>query len=620
MKGNPFQRLVLPTALLLLLASLCLGALAAKAQDELAPTPTSTAIAAQTLSPQVISVQPNLVSNAGNTDLVITGMNFADGAVAVVEGFGALATTYISPNLLTAALPGGVPPKVYALTIINPDALATTLANALTITAPAPTPGPTSTPLPTNTPAPTAFVRPMLVVDSYGASAAQIVPSSDLDFEMTLANSGQIAATNIIVTFVSGDFAPRATGGVRAIGALQAGERSRFWQPLSAGKELAGKAIATLEVRASYTDANGTTYNETFALVFPVKPQPASGPPPTATPTPTPTPTSTPAPRLRPQLIITEYQVDVGQLEPGKNFELILTMQNQGSVDARRVTMIVGGGSGNSGVNAEGTPEVGGLAGASGSFTEFAPVGSSNVQSLGDLLRGQSLTAGQQLIVNTSTKPGAYPLKVSFVYSDDLNGSFVDDQVITLLVYRQPSVRFNFYAPPPPITAGEPAPLPLQLVNTGNNSVVLGTFEVTAGNAVLENSSVFIGTLEQGGFFPLDAMLIANEPGPLVLDLSVEFTNDFNQSVAITGTLEVNVMPAMVYEEPTDLPGENEVIPEPVPQPETFAQKVWRFILGMLGLSSRVPEPTQPALDLPPEGGVSPEGAPVMGAIGAGGP
>jgi hypothetical protein len=125
----------------------------------------------------------------------------------------------------------------------------------------------------------------------------------------------------------------------------------------------------------------------------------------------------------------------------------------------------------------------GGLAGASGSFTEFAPVGTSNVRSLGDLLRGQSLDTGQSLIVNATTKPGAYPLKVSFVYSDDQNGSFVDDQVITLLVFKRPSVSFNFYAPEPDVFAGEPASLPLQIVNTGSGAAVLGTFKVTADEA-----------------------------------------------------------------------------------------------------------------------------------------
>ena len=54
------------------------------------------------------------------------------------------------------------------------------------------------------------------MVQSYGASAAQITPNSNLDFEMTIVNAGQATAGNVLATFVSGDFVPRATGGVRA--------------------------------------------------------------------------------------------------------------------------------------------------------------------------------------------------------------------------------------------------------------------------------------------------------------------------------------------------------------------------------------------------------------------
>jgi len=596
MNQSPFFRKYLPGLLLLALLALTISAapqIHAQA-DTPTPTPTATATTAPSSAPQPTAVQPNTVSNAADTELVVTGGGFASSAVVVLEGYGALATTSVSANLLRAVLPAGAPPRTYTVTVVNPDAQAASLPNALTVTA---LPGPTGTPVPTNTPAATAFVRPLLVVDSYGASSAQITPGSNLDFEMTLANAGQIPASNIVATFVSGSFMARNTGGVRAIGGLQPGEKSRFWQPLAASKDLAGQAIGTLEVKVDYTDANGTAYSDTFALTFPIVPQAVGGAA-SATPTPTATPTATAAPRLRPQLIITDYTISVPQLEPGTVFDLALTVQNQGSTDARRVTMIVGGGSGSSGANPEGTPEAGGLAGASGSFTEFAPVGTSNVRSLGDLLRGQSLDTSQSLIVNATTKPGAYPLKVSFVYSDDQNGSFVDDQVVTLLVYKRPSVSFNFYAPEPAVFAGEPASLPLQIVNVGSSAAVLGTFKVTADEAVLENNSVFVGALEPGGFFPLDALLTAGQPGPLDLRLSVDYTDDFNQPQVLTDTLTVEVMEAMVFEEP-EMPPEGFEEPAAEPEPETLGAKIWRFFLGLLGLSSGVPAPEQPVQNVP---------------------
>lgn len=557
-----------------------------QAQAEAAPTPTFTPIF-DSVAIAVTAVQPTSVSNTVATELVVTGIDFVDGAVVILTGYGALETTFVSSNLLRAVLPAGTAPGVYTLTVVNPDASSAALANALTVTAPT---EPTKTPAPTNTPAPTAFVRPLLVVQSYGASSTEITPGQDLDFEMTLVNSGQSRASNVIATFVAGNFIARSTGGVRALGTLDPNQTNRFWQPLSASRDLSGQSIGTLEVRVDYTDRNGTAYSETFALTFPIVRQ-SSGVAATATPTPTATATATAAPRVRPQLLITHYETDVAQLEPGKEFVLQLSLQNQGNADARRVTMILGGGSSTGSSGLDGTPESGGgLSGAGGEFSNFAPVNASNVQFLGDLKQGDSFTAVQPLIVNASTKPGAYPVKVSFVYNDAAGGSFVDDQVITLLVFQRPTLDINFYMPPAPFFLGQPGQLPLQVVNSGRNTAVLGTISVSAGSAMLENSSIFVGALEPGGFFPLDATLYPDLVGPQDLLISVNYTDDFNQPQVVTQTLTVEVMDAPVFE-----PGMEEggFEPPPVvePQPETTWQKIKRFLLGLIGLSSGVPQP-----------------------------
>lgn len=564
-------------------------------------------------APTPLSVQPSSVSNAAATELVVTGTGFVDGATVVVEGYGALTTTFVSVQVLRAELPAGVPAGVYTVRIVNPDASTAALPNALTVTAPPATalPDMTATPVPTNTPQPTAFLRPVVVVASYGASSAEITPGTDLDFEMTLANAGQATATNIIATFTSGDFIPRATGGVRAIGALGTGESSRFWQPLSASRDLAGKSTGVLEVAVSYTDVNGTAYSETFALTFPVV-RVATGAG-AATATPTSTPTATSGPPLRPQLLVASYETDLEALEPGARFELTLEVRNQGSADARGVVLIVGGGTVSSG-GSGGTPEPGGgVSGSAGEFGTFAPVGSSNVRSLGDLARSQSLEAGVQLIVNGTAKPGAYPVVVTFAYTDSGGNSYKDEQVITLLVYDRPQVEINFYTEPMPLTAGQPGPLPLQLTNTGKGTVVFGNFSASAEGAQMSNNNIFVGSLEPGGAFPLDAIAIPEQPGTLALEVSVAYTDDFNQPQVITKTLELEVMdmPEMPPEG-EGFPG-GEMPPEEMPEPaESWRTKLWRFLLGMVGLSSG---PAAPEVD----GGMPPFG-PEMPPVEGGGP
>jgi hypothetical protein len=431
-----------------------------------------------------------------------------------------------------------------------------------------------------------------------------------------------IQASNIVATFITGDFVARNTGGVRALGTLDNGQVNRFWQPLYATSGLTSGGIATLQVKVDYTDSNGTSYSDTFNLTFPVVRAAVSGPAPTATATPTETPTPTPTvtpttgPRLRPQLIVTGYETSDEQLQPGLNFTLSLTVQNQGNADAERVTMIVGGGTAGGGA-VGGTPTAGGVSGAGGEFSKFAPVGASNVQTLGDLAQGNTLEATMAFIVNAATEAGAYPIKVSFVYEDAQNGDFVDDQVITLLVVKRPSVIMNFYAPPPPFYMGEPGSLPLQIVNTASRSASLGSFTVTSEGATVENNTAFVGNLEPGGFYPLDAVIYPAAEGTQTLQLTINYTDDFGQAQTIMQTLDIEVMPPMIYEEPTDVFPED--MPPPEPEPETTWQKAWRFFLGMIGLSSGVP---QPQLDggfesggFPPEGdpGFVPSGEGVFG-------
>jgi uncharacterized repeat protein (TIGR01451 family) len=554
---------------------------------------------------RISGVQPTSVVNDVDVEIVVTGGGFRNGAVVVLNGFGGLLTTFVSESVLRAFVPAGVPADYYAVQVVNPDAATAELARGLSVIAPA---APDATPDASRTPEPTAFVRPLLVVASYGASAPLITPGQNLDFEMTLTNAGQATATNVLATFVSGDFVPRDTGGVRALGTLAPGEANRFWQPLFATADLRGKTTAVLQVNATYTDVNGQSYETTFELTFPVVPTAGEGAAATATPTPTPTVTPTAGPRLRPQLLVTSNETDPAKLEPGRQFVLTITVANEGEANARNVSMILGGGS-TSGGSSDGTPEAGGLSGAGGEFSQFAPIGSSNVSRLGDLAVGQSKQAAQQLVVNTSTKPGAYPLKVSFVYTDNAGGNFVDDQVITLLVFQEPQVEMGFYTPPGPFFVGQPGGLPLQLVNTGRSSAVFGNYTVNAPEGELSNNTVFVGALDPGGFFPLDALIIPAAAGPLDLELSVSYTDDFNQPASIDQTVTIEVMEGedMMPEDPGMDPG---LGPEMGPDgggglpdggaPESLAQKVWRFILGLFGFSSA------------PPGGQAPEGMPDM--------
>lgn len=532
----------------------------------------------------VTNVTPGSVVNNAAATLTITGTDFDASAVVLLDGFGALATSFLNSQTLTAVVPAGVPAGDYTLRVTTsaPDSQA--WPEKLHVTQPPPPPT-----------EPPAFGRPQLVITAYKTSVASVQAGSEFKLKVDFENAGNFNANNAQAAFSSADLIPTRTGGVVAVGSIPAGGNAGASQTFLAVDSLAGKSVVVIDVTLSYYDDKGSAYSDKFTLSVP-----ASGGYSGVT-----YPTSTPTGVNSAQLVITSYGTTVDPLQPGEQFELGMTVQNMGNTTAKRVTMIVGGGTTSGG--GEGTPVPGGTSGGGGEFTNFAPVGASNIQSLGDVPAGGALQVRQSLIVNVSTEPGAYPIRISFSYVNDKGEAVNDEQVITLLVFSLPKLDISFYRDPGPMLVGQPNMLPIQIANLGKRTVVLGNMTVDTPNGILEVPSTLVGTLDQGGYFTFDASLIPDSPGPLTLTVIIDYTDDFNQPRRVQGTLKVDVEEALVEPgmdpsmngggggggggEPAIMDGSS----------ENFLQKAWRFILGLFGLDSS------------PSGGGSPdEGAPMQ--------
>ncbi len=529
--------------------------------------------------PAIQAIQPAAITNATESTLLITGTGFEGAELVVLRGYSSLAVgADRTDTKLRATVPAGVPAATdgtnYTVEVIEPGCDVATATLRISSPPQPVEPGPTELPLPTSTPMPTAYVRPVLTVQSYGASSPTLMPGTDIDFEMTLQNSGHQLASNVVVTFVAGDLIPRSTGGVRSLGELPPGGTNRFFQPLTVSSGLSGR-VATLQVQVSYTDPYGTGYEGSFDLTFPAIPASSGGAAPTPTPTPTPVGQTL-------QLAVTNYDTSVEHLQPGSAFSLELQIANLGTGDASDVAMVIGGGEIS---QVEGTPAPGGVSGGSGDFDTFAPLGRSNVQFLDAIPAGDVITASQELVVNVTTEPGAYPLKVTFIYSNDAGQRFKDDQVITLLVYGPPKVEASFYRDPGPLFAGQASILPVQITNLGRSGAVLGNLEITSDAGDVTNGVVLVGLVETGSYFTTDATLFAEQPGSATIDVTIHYTDDFNQPQTITQSLEVQI-----EEAPPEMiggpDGEGMPVEPPVLEPETVGQKVWRFVRGLLGLDS----------------------------------
>jgi hypothetical protein len=551
------------------------------------PTPVRAALG-------IRAVSPNPVVNNIENEITVTGTDFVSGAQVSVGGT-ALTTTFVDSATLKAALPSGFLPGVYTVTVTNPDLTFIDLPSGLTVLEPnlTPTPTPTvtstATPTPTLTPTatPTAtpipFARPQVIILSYGISVSAIRYGQEFNTSIRIYNAGYTKAYGVQVIFTSADLLMLQNGGVAAVGSLDSGGAADLSQAMMAAASLAGRSTVSADMNVSYYDDKGTAYSDKFLLIFPVAYSGGSASAATATPTGV----------HRPQLVVAGYQTDADPLQPGVQFTLSMSVQNVGNIAAKGVTMIVGGGSASG--SGSGTPQSG-VSGGSGEFTNFAPVGSSNVQSLGDLQPGVTLTATQRLVVNVSTNPGAYPMKVTFSYLDDRGNSVNDEQVITLLVYNLPNVDVGFYQPVGTLVAGQSNLLPFQVVSLGKRTVVLGKMTVETSGGTVENGEGLVGSLDPGGYFTLDVMLTPNGPGPIDLTITINYTDDFNLARTIIQTLTLDITDMASGTMP-DLSAPDGGI-EVSTAPESFWQKVWRFILGLLGLDSGVPS-TAPAVEQP---------------------
>jgi hypothetical protein len=424
-------------------------------------------------------------------------------------------------------------------------------------------------------------VRPLVVIESYYLDKDTIRAGDSFMLFISLKNQGLQPATNLILSMINENFLPQDNGGVVALGSLPVGNNQTVTHAFLVSSGMVGVPVGTIPARLTYTGPDGTQYSETFAITLqlsvyygPIKTQ-------------TPTPTVTVAPLLRPQLVVSSYRSSIDPLQPGTLFDLEVSARNLGNASAQSVTVVLGGGVQ---PDASGTPSPGGMSGGSSDLSNFAPIGSSNLFYVGNVAPGEEAVVKMHLIVNVSAQPGAYAVKLSFVYNDAKGLRLVDDQIITLLVYQLPHVEASFYRDPGLLYVGQTNVLPIQVVNMGRKSAILGNLKISAPNAEVTNNISLVGVLDAGGAFTLDANYIPRQAGPQEIELVIGYTDDFNQPRQITSKIAVNVqenaLPTLVPGTPG---GDGSVIP-PVVE-ETLWDKAVRVIKGLLGLDSGAPQP-----------------------------
>jgi hypothetical protein len=154
-----------------------------------------------------------------------------------------------------------------------------------------------------------------------------------------------------------------------------------------------------------------------------------------------------------------------------------------------------------------------------------------------------------------------------------------------------------------PLFTFQPGLLPVQIVNLGRKQVVMGNLRVTTDAGQLANNVLLVGPLDPGGFNTLDVMFTPEQAGPIELQVTIDYNDDFNQPQVVTRTLTVEVIDVPVVDPgiPPD-GGEVPVEPEPVTNEGLWARFV-RFLRGLFGLDSAPTTPDGgefPPVEVPP--------------------
>ncbi len=420
-----------------------------------------------------------------------------------------------------------------------------------------------------------SYERPLINMTSSTYDPSKAYVGGKFVLTTIFKNSGQKTAYNIVLTFTSNDLQSQGNGGVQVIPTLDPDQDATMVQTFLI-KSSMSTYQTSVGVALEYKDADGKSYTQTFSSAVSVYWLTLN----TSTPTITPSPTATPY--IRPQVVVTSYLTDVEALRPGATFNLVLRLENLGVFAARNVSVTIGSSS---------------SGGTTTTSTNFLPVGSSNVRVIGNLDPKQVMELKQTFVVNSSTSPGVYPVTLDFTYRDPNNTAYSEQQIISLLVYLIPSIDVSFYTEVAAQSVGKKSSLPLQIVNLGSSSVLLGQVDVSAENATLANNSLFVGTLDAGSNFTMDVDFTPLKAGDLPIKIKVSYMDNFKNPQSITKSLTVNASGTAAgtpgatggtqgTPQPGSTPGAGTSGQTAAATGETWLQVVLRVVRGLIGFDS----------------------------------
>src|SRR5574341_937099 len=297
--------------------------------------------------------------------------------------------------------------------------------------------------------------RPQIVIET--AEAAPLEEGGGLNLVLTLRNTGNRVATNVVVSLDGSTILSPAEGGTAF--ALGRDIAVNGTQQISLALVLLEAPTERLvqDFRIEWASYSGGSYQSTQGVTVDLGE----------------------AVGQAPRLLIESYSTNPETISPGATFRLDLELVNVGGSAARQVFFRLGGDSADLG--------------------PLAPLGSSNVSYLEEIGAGERLTVSYDLVADGDAEAGLVPIDIGMEYNDQYGVLRTETVTISLVVVATPYLDIGLFdTVPDPIVVGDVFELPVEVINVGATQINVNTVEVTSSDLVITEGSLYIGPLDAG--------------------------------------------------------------------------------------------------------------------------
>ncbi len=398
----------------------------------------------------------------------------------------------------------------------------------------------------------------------YQFNPSPVVPGEAVTVTILLNNTGNETASQVLVSIpTDGILLAGAQGNSFPVGDIEAGKSASIDMPLIVSST-AKFGPQSQAVAISYLQQGETKNVPNASMTLNVAKVDAPAP----------------------VMIVDSFDTGFDVLTPGQEFTLTLNLRNIGNDEAKGLIVTFGGVESAGG--ADPTPGAGSSTTTNPSST-FAPIDSVGTQNVGDVpaQKDKVITLTQRFIVSGSVDSGIYSLPITLRYQRSDTSTSQDNLRASLAVIVPPQIRVREANPlPEQVNAGDVLDLSLEIANRGRKAVNFTNAIITTENAeITSGEQTYIGPVRNDDQTTLDASLIAVNEGPVVITVTLNYTDDLNRPQSIVETYNLEALPPPP---PIDFGTPPPDFGNDPQQEESINSRdvLGRLLLGLLGLGS----------------------------------